>query len=144
MANYGYVKTKLPMDYCTLVCLIKELNRKNFKKAVTLQVYDTDPEKDKDPVEITVFYKDIYSCRVWLKGPKSCVIEHGGGSTGAWWADTLIRHTIAQRFCGAITDDGWDAIIPTDPSSYKTYRSYLTKKFGKDWKKRFGFLLDEE
>lgn len=131
MANHGYVKTKLPMTKNDIIKILEDLNTSHFSGKLVLE-HGTSKY-------IETYYKEEFCRQMWLNTKNSFVIRHGGGTQLHWWIDTVVRHTIAKKFNGIITDDGCgEEFIKEEVDKYSSYKKYLIVRFGKQWRKKFG------
>lgn len=126
MANSGYLHFKKNINKKLITQALTELNTLYFKNELTIEYV-------KQEKLFWVDHPKLQSPRLlWITQSKEIKVRHGCGSQYAWWIDTLIRHFIAYKLDGTITDDGFSENIKGEPDKYKTFKDYMVNHYGEE------------
>ncbi len=129
MANHGYVKTRKVMRPEKISEILDNINKTHFNGNLKIDYHQSDDPSAWGPHTWLLAYVSNgqeWASRVcWLNTGRSFEMRHGGGTSFAWWMDTLITHSIAHEYDGTITDDGDDSKEKGNPAKYDTFLKYV-------------------
>lgn len=104
MANHGFIKTRRKLNAKLLGSLLEEVNQERFNGLLVIEKY--------------------YGCftieddfQVWINSNGEIEVRHGFGEIG-WWVDTIVRHVLAEKVNGTITDEAHDRRYKPNPDKY--------------------------
>lgn len=126
MANLGYIHTKTSLSKKKILPLVEEFNKTFFNNTLKFDYV-------KEERLFVLSHPKLESPRMfWIEHSKKLEVRHGCGSQFAWWIDTLLRHFLASKLDGVITDDGFNERVKGTPEKYLSFKQYMIESFGEE------------